>query len=54
MSLVRGFPDDSAGKEPTYRGDTGDTGSIPGSGKSLEVEENKKSQWDIFSKQKQD
>ena len=34
MSLVRGFPDDSAGKEPTYRGDTGDTGSIPGSGKS--------------------
>ena len=34
MSLVRGFPDDSAGKESTYRGDIGDVGSITGSGKS--------------------
>ena len=30
-----GFPDGSVGKEPTcYAGDTGDVGSIPGSGKS--------------------
>ena len=30
-----GFPDGSVGKEPTcYAGDTGDVGSIPGSGRS--------------------
>ena len=32
MSLYQGFPDSSAGKESTYN--VGDSGSIPGSGKS--------------------
>ena len=34
----RGFPDDSADKESTYNaGGTGDTGLVPGSGRSPEV-----------------
>ena len=36
--LVLGFPDGSVGKEPSCNvGDTGDAGSIPGSGRSLRV-----------------
>ena len=34
---MMGFPGSSVGKESTfYAGDTGDMGSIPGSGRSLE------------------
>ena len=36
--LVLGFPDGSAGKEPSCNvGDTGDAGSIPGSGRSPRI-----------------